>query len=209
MVIESSSNSSCQKPNIEREVLIPETMALNNSSGSDSYPGQAVIYNLDGTNYLHWSQSVLIYISGRGKTGYLHGTTEKPAKADSKFEQWNMEDNLVRGWLLSTMQPKIGENYLLHSSAKSIWDHAKKTCSTIDNSFVLLEIETKLFNLKQGEMSVTEYYNALNRSWLQLDQYDAQEWTTPEDGQTFRKFIDKKRTLHFLLGLNPELDAAK
>ncbi|CAN1309870.1 hypothetical protein LINPERPRIM_LOCUS27844 [Linum perenne] len=199
MVEETDSSISISTPNSPKHT-IPEansfvqgTMALNNNTGMDSYPGQVVIYKLDGSNYLHWSQSVLMYITRRGKAGYLHGTTEKPAKTDTKFEQWNNEDNLVRGWLISTMQPKIGENYLLHPSAKSISDHAKKTYSTVDNSSALLEIETKLFNLKPGDMSTNEYYNALNRSWLQLDLYEAQEWTTPADGETFRKFIGKKR----------------
>ncbi|CAN1804433.1 hypothetical protein LINPERHAP1_LOCUS23918 [Linum perenne] len=194
-------------PSGDSSTTTQTTMTLNPSS--DSFPGQAAIYKLDGSNYMHWSQSVLIFITGRGKAGYLHGTKEKPAKTDPTFEQWDIEDNLVRGWLLSTMHQKIGENYLLHPSAKSIWDHAKKTYSTVDNSSALLEIETKLFNLKQGNMSVNDYYNTLNRHWMQLDLYEVQDWTSTADAEIFRKFVEKKRTLHFLLGLNQELDAAK
>ncbi|CAN0888003.1 hypothetical protein LINGRAHAP2_LOCUS15732 [Linum grandiflorum] len=176
------------------------------SSSSDSYPGQAVIYRLDDTNYLHWSSSVRIFISGRGKAGYLLRTTKKLAETDPNFEQWDNNDHLVRGWLISTMIPKIGEIYLLHPSAKSIWDHAKKTYSTVDNSSALLEIETKLYDLKQGSMSVNDYYNSLSHYWMQLDGYETQDWKDPDDGELCRKFVNKKRTLHFLLGLNHDLD---
>ncbi|CAN1266647.1 hypothetical protein LINPERPRIM_LOCUS12625 [Linum perenne] len=150
-----------------------------------------------------------MFITGRCKGGYLTGTTAKPATTDAKNEQWNNEDNLVRYWLISTMEPKIGDTYLLHKSAKSIWDHAKRTYSTVANSSALFEIETKIFSLKQEGMSATEYYNKLSSSWLQLDLYEAQEWTTAEDAETFRKFISKKRTYQFLLGLSQDLDDVK
>ncbi|CAN1145715.1 hypothetical protein LINPERHAP2_LOCUS14840 [Linum perenne] len=107
------------------------------------------------------------------------------------------------------MQPNIGENYLLHQSAKDVWDDAKDTYSTTDNSSALFEVEARLHNLKQGEMDATEFFNHLNRSWLHLDMYEVQPWETPKDAALFKKFIEKKRTIQFLLGLNPGLDDVK
>ena len=45
--------------------------------------------------------------------------------------------------------------------------------------------------------------------WMQLDVNEALDWISTEDAKTFRKFLNKKRTLHFLLGLNQELDDAR
>ena len=35
------------------------------------------------------------------------------------------------------------------------------------------------------------------------------EWDTTKDAETYRKAVDKRRTLHFLLGLNRDLDDVK
>ncbi|CAN1158448.1 hypothetical protein LINPERPRIM_LOCUS11859 [Linum perenne] len=189
----------------------PATSASTESMASnpDLLSGGLTIPKLNGRNYLQWSRSVQMFITGRSKGGFLTGKTPKPDDADTKFEQWNNDDNLVRFWLISTMDSKIGNNYLLHPTAKSIWDHAKKTYSTTDNSSALLELETEIFNLKQGEMNTNEYYNALSHAWLQLDHYETYDWDTTKDAETYKKAVEKKRTLHFLLGLNQELDDAK
>ena len=58
-------------------------------------------------------------------------------------------------------------------------------------------------------MDVTEYYNQLGHHWLHLDNYEAHDWDIPSDQEKFRQYIEKKRTLAFLLGLNQNLDGIK
>ncbi|CAL1408560.1 unnamed protein product [Linum trigynum] len=175
----------------------------NNDSGTESSSGGITIRKFNGKNYLQWSQSVRMFITGKQKGEYLTGTATRPAESDAAaYTKWNNDDNQVRFWLISTMEPDIGDNYLLHQSAKELWADVEETYSTQDNSSALFEVELKLFNFKQGTMSATEYYNRLVRSWLQLDLYEAQKWETTADAKTFRMFVEKKRTIQFLLGLN-------
>ena len=56
---------------------------------------------------------------------------------------------------------------------------------------------------------MNEYYNALSHAWLQLDLFEVCEWDTTKDAETYRKAVDKRHTLHFLLGLYCDLDDAK
>ncbi|CAN1840015.1 hypothetical protein LINPERHAP1_LOCUS35936 [Linum perenne] len=107
------------------------------------------------------------------------------------------------------MMPSIGENFLLHSTAQAIWEAARTIYSTVDNSSALFEVETQLFHLKQGDKDATEYFNMLGRYWLQLDMYETHIWDTPADQARFKRYIEKKRTLYFLLGLNQNLDDVK
>ncbi|CAN1836103.1 hypothetical protein LINPERHAP1_LOCUS34642 [Linum perenne] len=198
------------------ETKIPEVGTKTASSSApsssvhhESFTGPLVLHKLDGKNYLQWSQSIQMHVAGRGKIGYLTGTAEKPSESEASYQTWYENDNLVRSWLITSMQTNIGENYLLHQSAREVWDDAKETYSTIDNSAALFEVETRLYNLKQGEMSTTDYFNVLGRCWLQLDTYEVQPWDTTKDASLFKKFIEKKRTFQFLLGLNSNLDDAK
>ncbi|CAN1819859.1 hypothetical protein LINPERHAP1_LOCUS28873 [Linum perenne] len=150
-----------------------------------------------------------MHITGRRKGGYLTGAVERPEESDPKYQVWNENDNLVRSWLINSMNSNIGENFLLHQTAQEIWEDARDTYSTTDNSSALFEVETQLYNLKQGEMDASEYFNTLGRYWLHLDMYEAQPWDTAKDAKLFKRFIEKKRTLQFLLGLNQSLDDAK
>ena len=178
-------------------------------AATTDYSSFLTTHRLDGKNYLKWSKTVEMHITGRGKGGYLTGKIKAPDETDPKFQTWNEHDSLVRTWLINSMKPNIGENYILHPTAKAIWDAARNTYSTIDNSSAMFKIEQQLFHLQQGDMDVTEYYNTLGHHWLHLDTYDAQEWDTPEDQLRFRMYIEKKRTLSFLLGLNQDLDSIK
>ena len=119
------------------------------------YSGFITTHKLDGKNYLKWSKIVQMHIKGRGKGGYLTGATKAPTSTDPQFETWDEHDNLVKTWLINSMKPNIGENYILHPTAKAIWDATRKTYSTIDNSSAMFKIEQQLFHLHQGEMDVT------------------------------------------------------
>ena len=43
---------------------------------------------------------------------------------------------------------------------------ARETYSSTENTSKLYEVETQLYNLKQGDMNVTQYFNMLTRCWL-------------------------------------------
>lgn len=75
-----------------------------------------------------WSQSVLVYICGRGKEDHLTGSATRPDSGNVNFKNWKAENNLVMSWLINSMTPEIGENFLLYS-IKDIWDVARETYS--------------------------------------------------------------------------------
>lgn len=43
---------------------------------------------LDDTNYLVWSHCVKLYITGKGKLGYLTGTKACPDEKDPTYDTW-------------------------------------------------------------------------------------------------------------------------
>ena len=71
--------------------------------------------------------SVLKFISGKGKRGYLTGKTKQPTEEDPEFTNWDIEDNMVQSWLLNSMTTSIGEKFFLHQTAHEIWEGARHT----------------------------------------------------------------------------------
>ncbi|CAN0917571.1 hypothetical protein LINGRAHAP2_LOCUS30376 [Linum grandiflorum] len=149
-----------------------------------------------------------MHIKGRGKGGYMTGETKALASTDPTFQTWDEHDNLVRTWLINSMKPNIGENFILHPTAKVIWDAARQTYSTVDNARAMFKIEQQLFHLHQGEIDVTEYYTQLGHHWLHLENYEAQTRYSGRS-RTLQAIYREKRTLTFLLGLNQDLDGIK
>ncbi|RVW63053.1 Retrovirus-related Pol polyprotein from transposon TNT 1-94 [Vitis vinifera] len=129
-------------------------------------------HKLNGQNYLQWSQSILMFIRGKEKDDYITGASAAPETTASTYKKWIAENNMVMSWLVNSMTADIGENFLSFDTAKEIWDTAKETFSDKENTSEIIQIEGILHNLRQGNLTVTEYFNTLTRLWRQLDTFE-------------------------------------
>ena len=61
----------------------------------ESHSVQITTICLNGDNFLRWSQSVRMYIRGRGKMGYLTGEKKAPVVDDLNYAIWDLENSMV------------------------------------------------------------------------------------------------------------------
>ena len=61
------------------------------------------------------------------------------------------------------MMNEIGEKFLLYETAAEIWEATKEAYSHVENTSELFEIEYILHDQRQGDLTVTQYFNILNR----------------------------------------------
>ncbi|GAV62065.1 UBN2_3 domain-containing protein [Cephalotus follicularis] len=151
----------------------------------------------------------MMFISGKGKDDYLTGAAAPPPKGDPKFKSWRAENNMVMSWLINNMDTEIGQHFLFYGSAKEIWDAAKETYSDSENTAEFFEIKCVLHDIRQGDLTVTQYYNTLSRYWQQLDIFEESDWECPRDHLKYRKIMEKERIVKFLVGLNKNLDEVR
>lgn len=59
---------------------------------------------------------------------------------------------------------------------------------------------------KQGNRSVTEYYNLMRGLWLEIDHHLNIQMRCPEDTSTLRNYMERDRIFEFLAGLNANFD---
>ncbi|KAI3472122.1 hypothetical protein Pfo_029610 [Paulownia fortunei] len=166
-------------------------------------------HKLNGHNYLQWSQSVLMYNCGKRKDEYLTGEILIPEKSNSQYRTWKTENHMVMSWLINSMTTEVGENFLLYKTAQEIWNAARETYLSSENTSKLFEIETRLHDLRQGDLSVTQYFNILTRYWQHLHMFEVYSWKCPEGSGLYKKIVEQKRTFKFLLGLNKDLDEVR
>ena len=62
---------------------------------SESHFVQITTIRLNGDNFLRWSQSIQMYIKGRGKMGYLMGEKKALVVDDPNYAIWDVENSMV------------------------------------------------------------------------------------------------------------------
>ena len=70
------------------------------NSGNSGTPENITLlissHKLNGQNFLQWSQSVRMFICGRGKEDYLTGEIPIPKKDDPGHKKWKAENLQIR-----------------------------------------------------------------------------------------------------------------
>ena len=144
----------------------PSITVVSNSSklstsNSHSHSVQITTIRLNENNFLRWSQSVQMYIKGRGKIGYLTDNTKEPTKMDHSYATWDVENSMIMAWLVNSMEEEISSNYMCYPTSKALWDNIIQMYSDLGNQSQIYELQLKLGDICQGENSVTKYFNVL------------------------------------------------
>ncbi|XP_071924652.1 uncharacterized protein [Coffea arabica] len=141
--------------------------------------------------------------------GYLTGETKAPISTDPAYATWDAENSMVMTWLVNSMEEDISSNYMCYSTAQELWENINQMYSDLRNQSRIFELTLKIGDLRQGEDTVTKYFNSLKRIWQDLDLFNSYEWKSTEDFQHHKKTVEDSRIIKFLAGLNVEFDEVK
>ena len=120
---------------------------------------------MNGENFLRWSQFVRMYIRGRGKIGYLIRHTKEPAANDANYPAWDAKNSMVMTWLVNSMEKDISWNYMCYHTTNELWDNVNQMYSDLGNQSQVYKLTLKLEEIRQGEKTVTKYFNTLKQLW--------------------------------------------
>ncbi|XP_028088180.1 uncharacterized protein LOC114288791 [Camellia sinensis] len=114
MVDSTSVSTTSHTPRSESSI-IPTTMT------DDPNPSLKITTSpFNGQNYLAWSQSLTIFLKSRGKMGYVDCRIQAPSITDPGYDQWEITNSLIMGWLIHSIVPEISEGYLSMETARDI-----------------------------------------------------------------------------------------
>lgn len=117
---------------------------------------------LNGDNYFAWSQTVRIVLVGRHRYGYLTGEITPPNLGDPQERLWKAEDSLIKSMLINCMEPQIDDPQLYAETSKETWEAVQELYSRRQNASRLYTLTKQIHECKQGNSSVTTYYNKLS-----------------------------------------------
>ncbi|GJY90671.1 putative RNA-directed DNA polymerase [Tanacetum coccineum] len=115
-----------------------------------------------------WSTAMKIALVGKNKFGFVDGTCVKPVTSHVLAQQWERCNAIVLEWILSSLSPELYLGQVYSQIASEVWDELEETYDKMDGS-VIFNVIHKINGLKQGELSVPEYYHKLNSLWREFD----------------------------------------
>lgn len=177
--------------------------------GVDNPSLQITPMKLNEKNFVIWSAAAALYLTSRGKIGYVNGSIKAPAEADPQYERWTLEDSIVRSWLLNSVNPEMQHTILRKRTAREVWTLLKDMFGHENNTLRVYQLSREVYRMEQGSGSVTSYFNSLRAKWEEIDCCALDDWACIEDQKRHLKYIQQNRVFKFLAGLNEEYDTLK
>ena len=147
-----------------------------------------------------------LYVTEKGKLGYLTGEKTKPAIIDPSFSTWVEENAMLMSWLLNSMTLDINASFLRLPTAHDIWDVVAQTYFTSNDAFQIYELRRKAHETCQKGKSLASYFSALQTIWQELDFLNPYDMESAKDTTMLKKRIENERVYDFLAGLDPGFD---
>jgi len=153
---------------------------------------------LNGFNYLLWAYAFRIFIGAQNKLAHL--LQFSPADTDPTYVTWLTRDYSVMTWLLNNLDRKISGSVMFLPTDKDR-DTLKVMYGNEKNTSRVFEIFECLFELKQENRSVSEFYSEVKGLIDELEMHQLSITYTV----TLRGYRQDLAMSKFLSGLSPTL----
>ncbi|XP_072088179.1 uncharacterized protein [Arachis hypogaea] len=125
---------------------------------------------LTPNNYGSWSHAMIRALSSKNKLKFIDGTIRKPENNNVESEAWEGCNNLIVSWINLSLSPGIRDSVMWNNVAVDLWEELKHKYYQGDR-FRIAELQEKLFAIKQGDLTITDYYTRLKQIWEELNNF--------------------------------------
>ena len=135
-----------------------EIPVAGNIGGTDSSGVLPITsHKLNGHNFLQWSQSVLMFVRGKGKDDHLTGLSAAPAKEDSRYQTWRAEDSMVMSWLINYMTMILAKifSYIAPQKRSGMLQRRRTPAMKIPPNFLVRRPFSMIYNKVNLQSPIT------------------------------------------------------
>lgn len=199
VALQQNQNISLQQP--QTNILSPAATIIE----TPIHPNP-ISTKLDDTNYTLWSQAVRMYVKGRDKMKHITDNPPPPSPIDPLFQRWDIDDTIVKGWLINSLDPRLQSTFIQYPTAKEIWDAVATKFYDGNDKAQVYNLNKKVTRLKQSGKTVEEYYHELQGLWREIDYRRPNPMVHAEGITKFNEFVQETRVYTFLDGLDDRLE---
>ncbi|XP_057252062.1 uncharacterized protein LOC130592033 [Beta vulgaris subsp. vulgaris] len=128
-----------------------------------------VIDKLQGSgNYRSWKRSMEIALASKRKLGFVTGLEKKDANDAVKKEAWETCNSMIISWILGSVSEPIKKSIMFVNSAHLIWKQLEQRFA-LTNGSRKYKLNKELYETKQQEKSISEYYTMMRCTWEELE----------------------------------------
>ncbi|KAL2943034.1 Retrovirus-related Pol polyprotein from transposon RE1 [Bienertia sinuspersici] len=171
-------------------------------------PSTISVEKLQGAaDYRAWKRSMEIALASKRKLGFVTGTIARDAEDKEKQEQWDTCNCMIIAWILFNVSDSIKKSIVYVDSARAIWKQLEQRYSVVNGSRKY-RLNKEIYELKQKESSINEYYTTMKILWEELESmsgYPVITNMTVEMNAFIRALEvekEEQRLFQFLNGLN-------
>ena len=107
-----------------------------------------------------------------------HLTQDGPPSKDPLYKTWIGEVQIVRSWLLDSMNFDYFHKFIEYKTTKEIWEAAHKFYSKKNDASKISSLVNCANALQEGDKSVMAYANDLSSIYNELDFYRSPQYNT-------------------------------
>ncbi|XP_050211820.1 uncharacterized protein LOC126661980 [Mercurialis annua] len=162
---------------------------------------------LNGQNYYASSRAMRMALISKNKIKFVDGSIIVPSVDDPLCPAWKRCNTMVLSRLVQSLAATISQSVISLDSAYEIWNDLKDRFSQKDHVRVS-DLQQELYSLRQGSLSVTEYFTHLKILWDEFVSLRPMPVCScaPKcscDGYLkMKSYYDNDYTLRFIRGLN-------
>ncbi|KAL2945174.1 Formin-binding protein 1-like protein [Bienertia sinuspersici] len=112
-----------------------------------------------------WRRSLEIALASKRKLGFVTGGVKRDENDKVKQERWDTCNNMVISCILGS--DNIKKYVMFMSNAYEIWKHLESRYS-ITNGARKYSLNKRLYDTKQNDRVVSEYYTNMKAIWVKL-----------------------------------------
>ncbi|XP_071739004.1 uncharacterized protein [Rutidosis leptorrhynchoides] len=113
-------------------------------------------------------QTSIILTGRKNKVGFIDGTIKKPNEDDEDYMPWMRCDEMVKGWLTTTMEKEIRSSVKYASTAHEIWRDLKERFGNKSDPRAY-ELKQTLSTMHQNGNTILVYHTKLRSLWDEID----------------------------------------
>uniref|UniRef100_A0A803MEL1 Uncharacterized protein n=1 Tax=Chenopodium quinoa TaxID=63459 RepID=A0A803MEL1_CHEQI len=125
-------------------------------------------------DYKSWRRYIEIALTSKKKIYFVLGTVLRSTYAQDavKADQWDTCNSMVISWIHACLSDTIKNSVLYINSARETWIQLENRFS-MGNGSRKYKLNKDLYQLKQHNNSINEYYTAMSSLWEELDSMNA------------------------------------
>lgn len=125
---------------------------------------------LNGDNYHSWSRSMVIALKSKNKLQFVDGTLTAPSSGDAQFPSWERCNTMVLSWIMHSIDNSIAQSLIWMDTAADVWADLRERFGRGD-AIRICDLQEEIYNLRQGALSVNDYFTNFKTLWDQLIQF--------------------------------------